>query len=78
MRIHGDDCDMPMTAAGDITEGLEGISIEAKRKYIPSDSGTLAQFWIRLVRISTALGNILRFHYRANGPKPSVEDIEVC
>jgi hypothetical protein len=35
---------MPMPTAGDIIEEVEGISIEAKRKYIPSNSGTLAQF----------------------------------
>ncbi len=78
MRIHDDDCDMPMPAAGDIIEELDCIPIEAKRRYIPADSGTLAQFWIRLVMISAALGNILRVHYRANSPKPSIEDIERC
>jgi hypothetical protein len=32
--------------------------------------------WINLVKISATLGKILRIHYRVNGPKPTVEDVD--
>jgi len=32
--------------------------------------------WINLVKISATLGSILSIHYRVNGPKPVVEDID--
>jgi len=76
MRIHSEDCDAPMPVAGDILDELEAVCIPARELFIPADSHVLASMWVRLVKISDTLGSILRVHYRASGPDPSVEDID--
>ena len=76
MRIHSEDCDSPWPVAHDILDELESISILAREKFIPVDSGNLAKMWIQLVSISDILGGILRLHYRANGPAPFIRDID--
>ena len=78
MRINHEDCDMPMPTAEDLLKELDIISPQAKSKFIPADTETLTHMWIRHVKISVALGSILRIHYRANGPEPGVEDIQKC
>lgn len=75
MRIHHDDCDVPLPREEDILDNLEDISFETKSKYIPAESKELADMWINLVKISSSLGKILRIHYRVNGLKPTVGDI---
>jgi hypothetical protein len=76
MRIHSEDCDAPMPVAADILDELEAVSLPARQNIIPSNSDMLASMWIRLVKISDTLGNILRIHYRANGPNPSMADLD--
>ena len=76
MRIHSEDCDSPWPVAHDILDELESVSILAREKFIPVDSGNLAKMWIQLVSISDILGGILRLHYRANGPAPFIRDID--
>lgn len=75
MRIHSEDCDTPMSVATDIMDELEAVALTARQRFIPSNSEVLASMWIRLVKISDTLGNILRIHYRANGPNPSMADL---
>ena len=76
MRINLEDCDVSLPSVDDITKELDAIPVAARDRYIPYQSNAVAQLWLRLVRISVALGNILRTHYRHKGPTPSVEDIE--
>jgi hypothetical protein len=76
MRIHDEDCDITMPLVDDILNELGTISVRARAQFVPADSEMLAQMWIRLVKISTSLGRILRVHYRVNGPNPDVEDID--
>jgi hypothetical protein len=76
MRIHPDDCDVPLPGYVDILNNLETIPIQTRDKFIPTESETLAKMWINLVKISATVGKILRIHYRVNGPKPTVEDID--
>lgn len=76
MRIHSEDCDAPMPVSADILDELEVVAFPAREKFIPSNSDVLASMWIRLVKISDTLGNILRIHYRANGPDPSIVDLD--
>ncbi|RFU27236.1 hypothetical protein B7463_g9113, partial [Scytalidium lignicola] len=75
MRIHQEDCDIPMPEAEDILSSLNTIPVQTREKFIPSDSEMLAKMWINLVEISATLGRILRIHYRVNGSKPAPEDI---
>jgi hypothetical protein len=76
MRINLEDCDLPLPFIDDITKELDAIPVAVRDKYIPYQSDAVAGLWLKLVRISVALGNILRIHYRYKGPTSSVEDIE--
>ena len=76
MRIHDEDCDLPMPSADDILHELSAVSPQAREKYMPADYEMLATMWIRLVRISDNLGLILRAHYRVKGPKASPDEID--
>lgn len=75
MRIHEEDCDITMPRFEDVVTELDAIGYPIREKFIPSDSEMLAKMWISLVEISATLGRILRIHYRVDGPKPTVEDI---
>jgi hypothetical protein len=75
MRIHHDDCDIPLPRPEDLLSDLGAIPNQARTKFIPAESEVLAKMWISLVKISASLGKILRIHYRVNGSKPTVEDI---
>ncbi|KAJ5669034.1 hypothetical protein N7462_010104 [Penicillium macrosclerotiorum] len=76
MRIHDEDCDAIPPGVSDILLELREISPEARQRFIPSNEDQLAPMWVRLVGISSVLGRILRAHYRLNGPKPSVENVD--
>jgi hypothetical protein len=76
MRINLEDCDVTLPSIEDIIAELDAIPVAIRDRYIPYQSDAVARLWIKLVRISIALGSILRVHYRHNGPRPSVEDIE--
>ena len=75
MRIHHEDCDLPMPRAEDILTDLETIPLQIRGKFIPLESELLAKMWINLVEINAALGRILRLHYRIIGPKLDVQDV---
>jgi hypothetical protein len=76
MRIHHEDCDVPLPGPQDILNNIRAIPASTRIKFIPPESERLATMWITLVKISATLGKILRIHYRANSPKPVVEDIK--
>ncbi|KAM0263713.1 hypothetical protein ACHAQJ_001027 [Trichoderma viride] len=76
MRIHNEDCDVPIPVAEDVLNELESVAGPGRTKFIPADSTALAEMWIRLVRICDTLGNILRVHYRVNGIVPSIAEID--
>lgn len=76
MRIHSEDCDAPMATSEDILTELEDIDASVRNSFVPEDSTALATMWTRLVKISEALGGILRLHYRTTGPEASISDLE--
>ena len=76
LRIDLEDCDLPLPVIDDIAKELDALPLAVRDRYIPYQSDAVARLWIKLVRISVTLGNILRVHYRCKGPRPSVEDIE--
>lgn len=76
MRIHSEDCDLPVPVLGDILDELDSIDRHARIKFVPLESQALAELWIRLVRISDILGGIMRVHYRLKGPGLEVTEID--
>lgn len=77
MRIHPEDCDVSLPNDEDIFDDLNLASGLVMNKFVPSESPMLAKMWIRFVNMSSILAKILRLHYRLNGPKPSLEEIDV-
>ena len=75
MRIHHDDCDIPLPRFEDILNDLQAIPAQTRTKFIPAKSDMFAKMWINLIKISDSLGKILRIHYRVNGIKAEIGDI---
>ena len=79
MRIQLEDCDTPMPTLGDITMETESIPDSIARSYLPRDpQRKLAQLWVRLLKISVALGTMIRIFYRLKGAEADLEDIKKC
>lgn len=76
MRIHDEDCDVPMPRAEDIFHELYAIDSKIRDVFVPSQLDLLAETWIGLMKTSFYLGQILRLYYRVRGPKPSPQEIE--
>lgn len=80
VRIHDEDCDVPVPVLDDFAGDLEAAANPSFQHLLPAggaQSATpLARMWLRLVSISALLGRIVRAHYRVQGPPPSLEDID--
>lgn len=77
MRVHDEDCDVPMPSRADIADEInQCVAPDLRKKYIPSNVDALSEMWVSLVEVSVILGRIMRIHYRVKGPKPSITDIE--
>lgn len=76
MRIHIEDCDMPLPTVDDVLAELIDVPAETKDTYLPAGIASLARYWINLVHISLALGNVLSKHYRPRRDTPSLADLE--
>lgn len=76
IRIHSDNCDVPMPVVEDVLADLESLSRHARAKFIPDKVQELTEMWLRLVQISDALGEVLRLHNRVQGMKPNAADID--
>ena len=77
MRINLKDCDVSLPTESDISDNLDALLPEIKNHYIPFPSMVVGKLWYNLVDISVALGNILRTHYRIQGPRSNLEEIEI-
>lgn len=78
MRINITDCDVEEPSANDVAEELEAMRPETRSEYIPYDPSALAHLWLRLIKISSALGLVLQTHYKVSGPRPEVADVQKC
>lgn len=80
MRIHDEDCDVPLPILDDFAGDLEAAADSSFQHLLPAGgaqaAAPLARLWLRLVSISALLGRIVRAHYRVQGPPPSLEDID--
>lgn len=76
MRIHSDSYDLDMPTDQDVLSDLGKISARAKAEFIPDDTSDLAEMWLRIVRVSDILGDVLSLHCRVRGPQPSTEEID--
>lgn len=43
---------------------------------MPSDLPRLARYWVKLIRLTNLLGDVLILNYRTNSPCPTVRQIE--
>jgi hypothetical protein len=78
MRINLEDCDVPWPLSDDIVIELDNISQDIRDRYIPYQPNIVGDLWHRLVKISSALGDVLRMHYKINGSNLEILEIESC
>ncbi|EPE04422.1 c6 transcription factor [Ophiostoma piceae UAMH 11346] len=79
MRIHDEDCDVPLPVQEELMQGYVAAYETRPGGDIllpPKQATALGLMWLRLVSISSLLGRIVRAHYRAQGPRPSQHDID--
>ncbi|CAK7234605.1 hypothetical protein SBRCBS47491_009007 [Sporothrix bragantina] len=85
MRIHDEDCDVPMPVREDLdADFLEASELEEQliedtsQRLLPAraQAAVLGRMWLRMVTISALLGRIVRSHYRVQGPPLRCEDID--
>ncbi|CAK7236100.1 hypothetical protein SCUCBS95973_009492 [Sporothrix curviconia] len=85
MRIHDEDCDVPMPLSADLLVDFleasgqeEHPEMDVSRRLLPAraQAAALARMWINMATISALLGRIVRAHYRVQGPPPRQEDID--
>ncbi|ETS76645.1 hypothetical protein PFICI_12032 [Pestalotiopsis fici W106-1] len=76
MRIHPEDCDMPMPAAEDMWAGTSLLPDDIRQKYIPGPEDCAAFSQVHLINLglSITLSKLLRAHYRP-GKSPSIQQI---
>ncbi|KAL3441400.1 fungal-specific transcription factor domain-containing protein [Aspergillus insuetus] len=76
MRINLDDCDVEEPNASDISDELKGMASQIYGDYLPYGADILADLWLQLLKISSALGAVLTIHYKVGLPRPSLEDFQ--
>ncbi len=78
MRINLEDCDTLWPLPDDIVIEMSAIPQDIRDRYLPYQPKAMGDLWCRLVKISAALGNVLRTHYKISGPNLQVSEIESC
>lgn len=78
MRIRVADCDVEMPSMSDITDEIEAMDPDVRREFITWDYAASARLWLKLVKISKALGSVLEAHDKVEGTTPGVSDIQDC
>lgn len=76
MRIHNDSYDLDMPTRDDVLSELKQVKVHALSKFIPTNSPSLTEMWLRNVQISDILGHVLQIHYRVKGPEPSPAEVD--
>ena len=79
MRIQVEDCDTPMPTVEDVTMDLDSIPRTIAGSYLPKcPQKQLAELWINFLKISVALGTMIRIFYRLKGVKANPKDMKKC
>jgi hypothetical protein len=78
MKIQLEDCDVPMPTIQDLTSELKDLPSQTVEKYLPGHQERLASLWIKLVKLSKALGTTIQVFYRQQRVKPDIGDVKRC
>ncbi|OAA75124.1 Transcription factor [Akanthomyces lecanii RCEF 1005] len=76
MRIRNDSHDLLMPTHEDVHSELHQLKEQTFTNFISNDSSSMTEMWLRMVRISDGLGDVLQLHYRIKGPEPSMEEVD--
>lgn len=78
MRIHPDDCDLPMPLPEDMWAGTADLPPEIQQTYLPEPEEREALSKIHLfdLKLAATLSTILRTHYRPRPVMPSILEIQ--
>ena len=74
MRIHADDCDMPMPVYEDLLEDWRLLPPELRVSYMPTGQENLANLWVHLLQLSLELEEILSTNYKPGGHLPQLSE----
>lgn len=77
LRINLEDCYITMPSKEDVIAELGEIPAIERAKYSISDSFDLAECWVKLVKLSIALGKILKVNSNPNGVFPVSAEVEL-
>ncbi|OAA43538.1 C6 transcription factor [Beauveria brongniartii RCEF 3172] len=75
MRLRDDSHDLARPTREDVLWELKRVNPEARSEFILENESSLAALWLRMVRVSDALGDVLQLHHRVKGPEPSMEKV---
>lgn len=76
LRINLDDCDVPEPVAADLLCDTTDLPQQVPAIYTPSDLPQLAEDWVKLIRLSKMLGDVLALWYRPVAPAPKLQQFE--
>ncbi|KAH8710814.1 Cutinase transcription factor 1 beta [Beauveria bassiana] len=88
MRLRSDGHDLPRPSRYDVLPELRRVNPEARSEFIfanesearsefslVANEARLAELWLRMVRVSDALGDVLQLHHRVRGPEPCIQKV---
>ncbi|KAM3482976.1 hypothetical protein MY8738_003660 [Beauveria namnaoensis] len=88
MRLRSDGHDLPRPSRYDVLPELRRVTPEARSEFIfanesearsefslVANEARLAELWLRMVRVSDALGDVLQLHHRVRGPEPCIQKV---
>ena len=78
MKIQLEDCDVPMPGPEDVTTELKDVPGHVMDEYLPGRQDILAALWIKLVKLSKALGTMIQVLYRQQQVEPDLEIVKQC
>ena len=76
MRLHLDDCDIPMPSLEDVFFDMQQLTADQRSTFVPVDAEYLAERWLDYLRLTSKIENVLTLHYKPRRPSLSVTQLQ--
>jgi hypothetical protein len=76
MRIHPEDCNLPLPNAEDSNQPRMCLSTDVREKYFVEDADTLSELWSDMVRLTTVLADIITVFRRKEPSRLTRTELE--
>ena len=76
MRLHLDDCDIPMPSLEDVFFDMQQLTADQRSTFVPVDAEYLAERWLDYLRLTSKIENVLTLHYKPRRPSLSVPQLQ--